>query len=130
MKTHEIRELTTEELQARGRDLKSQMMHLRIQKATGQMENKSAIGHLKKEVARILTILQERRLHSTVGLGDADPAAKLSDGLGRIAAALLHGPAPGGRTWGADRPGNRHARCRGREQRALSGFRRQGLPGC
>jgi large subunit ribosomal protein L29 len=62
MKTHEIRELTSEELQARGRDLKQQMMHLRIQKATGQMENKSAIGHLKKEVARILTILQERRL--------------------------------------------------------------------
>lgn len=62
MKTHEIRELTSEELQARGRELKQQMMHLRIQKATGQMENKSAIGHLKQEVARILTILQERRL--------------------------------------------------------------------
>ncbi len=62
MKTHEIRELTTEELQARSRELKEQSMHLRIQKATGQMENKAAIGHLKKEVARILTILQERRL--------------------------------------------------------------------
>ena len=62
MKTHEIRELTTEELQARCRQLKDQSMHLRIQKATGQMENKAAIGHLKKEVARILTILQERRL--------------------------------------------------------------------
>ncbi len=62
MKTHEIRELTVEELQSRSRELKSQMMHLRIQKATGQMENKSAIGHLKKEVARILTILQERHL--------------------------------------------------------------------
>ena len=62
MKTHEIRELTTEELQSRSRELKQQMMHLRIQKATGQMENKGAIGHLKKEVARILTIVQERRL--------------------------------------------------------------------
>jgi len=62
MKTHEIRESTTEELQSRGRDLKQQLLHLRIQKATGQMENKAAIGHLKKEVARILTILQERRL--------------------------------------------------------------------
>jgi large subunit ribosomal protein L29 len=59
MKTHEIRELTTEELQSRSRDLKQQMLHLRIQKATGQMENKSAIGHLKKEVARILTVVQE-----------------------------------------------------------------------
>ena len=62
MKTHEIRELTSEELQSRSRELKDQMMHLRIQKATGQMENKSAIGHLKKEVARILTTLQERHL--------------------------------------------------------------------
>ena len=62
MKTKEIRELTDEDLQSRTRDLKQQMMHLRIQKATGQLENKGAIGHLKTEVARILTILQERRL--------------------------------------------------------------------
>lgn len=77
MKTHEIRELTAEELQTRSRELKQQMMHLRIQKATGQMENKSAIGHLKKEVARILTILQERHLgiRQTAGSAAA-PAAK------------------------------------------------------
>ena len=73
MKTHEIRESTSDELQARGRELKQQMMHLRIQKATGQMENKSAIGHLKKEVARILTILQERRLG--IRQNSAGPAA-------------------------------------------------------
>ena len=78
MKTHEIRELTTEELQSRSRDLKQQMMHLRIQKATGQLENKGTIGHLKKEVARILTILQERRLgiRQTVANGAAAPAEK------------------------------------------------------
>ena len=76
MKTHEIRELTTEELQARSRDLKQQMLHLRIQKATGQMENKSAIGHLKKEVARILTILQERHLGIRQTAAAAAPAEK------------------------------------------------------
>ena len=78
MKNHEIRELTTEEMQSRSRDLKQQMMHLRIQKATGQMENKGAIGHLKKEVARILTILQERRLgiRQPAANGAAAPAEK------------------------------------------------------
>jgi large subunit ribosomal protein L29 len=77
MKTHEIRELTTEELQSRSRELKEQMLHLRIQKATGQMENKAAIGHLKKEVARILTILQERRLGiRQTAAGAAAPAEK------------------------------------------------------
>lgn len=85
MKTHEIREMTTEELQARGREIKQQMMHLRIQKATGQMENKGAIAVLKKEVARILTILRERSLgiRQTVAAGAASapkpvPAAKPS----------------------------------------------------
>jgi large subunit ribosomal protein L29 len=80
MKTHEIRELTVEELQSRSRELKSQMMHLRIQKATGQMENKSAIGHLKKEVARILTILQERHLgiRQIPANGASAPAEKKS----------------------------------------------------
>jgi large subunit ribosomal protein L29 len=77
MKTHEIRELTTEELQARSRELKDQSMHLRIQKATGQMENKAVLGHLKKEVARILTILRERKLgirQSAAGAPAAAPA--------------------------------------------------------
>ncbi len=78
MKTHEIRELTVEELQSRSRELKQQMMHLRIQKATGQMENKSAISHLKTEVARILTILQERHLgiRQTAANGATAPAEK------------------------------------------------------
>ena len=76
MKTHELRELTTEELQARGRDLKEQMLLLRIQKAVGQMENKAAIGHLKKEVARILTLVQERRLGIRQPSGAAAPAQK------------------------------------------------------
>ena len=79
MKTHEIRELTTEELQSRSRDHKQQMLHLRIQKATGQMENKAAIGHLKKEVARILTILQERHLGiRQTAAAAAAPAEKVS----------------------------------------------------
>ena len=79
MKTHEIRELTTEELQSRTRELKQQMMHLRIQKATGQMENKGAIGQLKKEVARILTILQERHLGIRQnGTAPSAPAPKQS----------------------------------------------------
>lgn len=62
MKIHELRELTVEELGKRGRELRQEMLTLRIQKATGQLENKLRHGQLRKEVARIETILTERRI--------------------------------------------------------------------
>lgn len=62
MKIYEIREHTTEELRGRSRELKQEILHLRIQKATGQLESKSAIRARRKENARILTVLHERAL--------------------------------------------------------------------
>src|SRR5438067_2026378 len=67
MKIDQFREQTTEELQARSRELKHEMLHLRIQKATGQLENKSGIRTLRKQNARIETILSERRHGASVG---------------------------------------------------------------
>ena len=61
MKIHELRELTVEELGKRGRDLRQEMLTLRLQKATGQLENPFRQRVLRKEVARIETILTERR---------------------------------------------------------------------
>jgi large subunit ribosomal protein L29 len=60
-KAKEIRELTNEELQQRLRDLKQEALNLRFQKSTGQLENTARLKLVRKETARVLTILSERR---------------------------------------------------------------------
>lgn len=67
MKTTKLRELSLDELRARGRELKQELLQLKIQKATGQLENKAILKTLRKENARIETILSERRLGLNVG---------------------------------------------------------------
>jgi large subunit ribosomal protein L29 len=66
MKIQELRELTSQELRSRGRDLKHEGLNLRIQKATGQLEDKLRTKELRRENARIETILTERRKGITV----------------------------------------------------------------
>jgi len=61
-KITEIRELTTEELTSRLRDLKQEALNLRLQQATGQLENTARRKHVRREVARVQSILSERRL--------------------------------------------------------------------
>ena len=58
----EIRELTTEELISRLRDLKQESLTLRLQQATGQLENTARRKLVRREVARVQTTLSERRL--------------------------------------------------------------------
>jgi large subunit ribosomal protein L29 len=60
----EIRELTTEELISRLRDLKQESLTLRLQQATGQLENTARRKLVRREVARVQTTLSERRLQS------------------------------------------------------------------
>jgi len=61
MKTNELRKLTTEELTKKVHENKEELFNLRMQKATGMIEKPSRIHELRKEVARINTILNERR---------------------------------------------------------------------
>ena len=61
MKTNELRKLTTEELNKKVTECKEELFNLRMQKATGMLEKPSRINELKKTVARINTILNERR---------------------------------------------------------------------
>ena len=61
MKVNEIRNLTTEEINAKIKETKEELFSLRMQKATGMIEKPSRINDLRKEVARIKTILNERR---------------------------------------------------------------------
>jgi large subunit ribosomal protein L29 len=61
MKTNELRELSVKELVGRKRELKDELFHLRIQQAGGQLEKPSQLRTLRKEVARVETILSERK---------------------------------------------------------------------
>ncbi|MDG0994067.1 MAG: 50S ribosomal protein L29 [Akkermansiaceae bacterium] len=60
-KITEIRELTTEELTSRLRDLKQEALNLRLQQATGQLENTARRRVVRRETARVQTVLSDRR---------------------------------------------------------------------
>jgi large subunit ribosomal protein L29 len=60
MKIKELREMTVEELGTKRRELKHEMLNLRIQQQSGQLENPARIYLLRKDVARIETIITER----------------------------------------------------------------------
>ena len=60
MKIQEIRELTPDELRARKRELREQVFHLRLQQASGQLEKPSELRSLRREVARIETVLTQK----------------------------------------------------------------------
>jgi large subunit ribosomal protein L29 len=60
MKIKQLREMTVEELGARRNELRQEMLNLRVQQQIGQLENPSRIMTLRREVARIETIITER----------------------------------------------------------------------
>ena len=61
MKTKEIRELTTEEIISKIAESKEEIFNLRMKQATGNLEKPSRIKELRKDVARMKTILAERK---------------------------------------------------------------------
>ena len=65
MKAKELRDLKSEELIVKLNDFKSELFSLRFQLATGQLENTARIKMFKKYIARVKTILAERKLNET-----------------------------------------------------------------
>ena len=61
MKVHEIRELNVDELNGKVKDLQDQVFRLRIQKAMGQLDAPHKVRTLRRELARIKTVLKEKR---------------------------------------------------------------------
>jgi large subunit ribosomal protein L29 len=59
--TNEFAELTVKELEARIRDLKEESFHLRLQQATGQLENSARIRLVRRDTARAMTYLNAHR---------------------------------------------------------------------
>ncbi len=64
MKASKVRELTTEELNERERELKTELFNLRFQHATGQLNNPQRIAECKKDIARVKTLLREREIQA------------------------------------------------------------------
>ena len=62
MKTNEIRKLSTEEINTKIAESKEELFNLRMKQATGSLENPSRIRELRKNVARLKTILREREI--------------------------------------------------------------------
>jgi large subunit ribosomal protein L29 len=64
-----LRALTIDELEAKLRESKEELFNLRFQAATGQLESHGRLAAVRKEIARIYTIMRERELG--IGIGGA-----------------------------------------------------------
>jgi large subunit ribosomal protein L29 len=62
MKANETRQMTTQELDNKLKDLKAELFNLRFQLATGQLDNPMRIKAVRKDVARVKTIIREREI--------------------------------------------------------------------
>jgi len=69
-KPADIRHKTDKELETRLGELRKEQFNLRFQRATGQLANTARVTHVRKEIARIMTVLGER------ARGVESPAAK------------------------------------------------------
>ena len=60
MKIKEIRDLSTQELATRKHELREESFHLRIQQQSGQLEKPSQLRAIRREIARLETVLQQK----------------------------------------------------------------------
>jgi large subunit ribosomal protein L29 len=62
MKTKELHELTTDELNVKLKELKEELFNLRFRHAIGQLENPASLKNCRKDIAKVMTILRQREL--------------------------------------------------------------------
>lgn len=65
MKPSELRALAVDELARKESDLRKELFNLRFQQATGEIENPMRIGAVRKDIARVLTIITEKSKSSS-----------------------------------------------------------------
>ena len=66
VKAAELRELSEQELITRLREAKAELFNLRVQNATGQLDNNRRLQTVRRDIARIYTIMRERELGLSV----------------------------------------------------------------
>jgi large subunit ribosomal protein L29 len=60
MKASEFRELSVDELEAKSRDLRGEAFNVKIKRSTGQLENTAKLKQLRRDIARVATVLREK----------------------------------------------------------------------
>jgi len=70
----ELREMVDEELFNRLAEAKQELFNLRFQLVTGQLDNYARVGQMKKEVARINTILRDREIAAAEAMEESSGA--------------------------------------------------------
>jgi large subunit ribosomal protein L29 len=61
MKAKELRELSDDELVAKSGELRGELFNLKVKHSTGQLEDTARLATLRRDVARVETVLRERR---------------------------------------------------------------------
>jgi large subunit ribosomal protein L29 len=62
MNARELKELTAEELLKKEKELKEEIFNLRFQHSTGQLDNTARLKQVKKDIARVETVLRQKAL--------------------------------------------------------------------
>ena len=78
LKAHELDEMNNTDLEARLREAKEELFNLRFQAATGQLESHGRLRTVKKDIARIYTVVRERELGIRTDPG-ADESAETAE---------------------------------------------------
>jgi large subunit ribosomal protein L29 len=74
IKAHELDELNDIDLESKLRESKEELFNLRFQSATGQLESHGRLRTVKKDIARIYTVVRERELGIRTAPGTNDEA--------------------------------------------------------
>jgi len=61
MKASELRELPMDDLVAKAREMRAELFNFRVKHATGQLENTARLSGLRRDVARVETVLRQKR---------------------------------------------------------------------
>ncbi|RHW27106.1 50S ribosomal protein L29 [Nocardioides immobilis] len=75
VKAHELDELNDIDLEAKLREAKEELFNLRFQAATGQLESHGRLRTVKKDIARIYTVVRERELGIRTAPGSEEESA-------------------------------------------------------
>jgi large subunit ribosomal protein L29 len=61
VKASELQTLSESELEQKGRELRDELFNAKIRRATEQLENTAMLGHIRKDIARVETLLTQKR---------------------------------------------------------------------
>ena len=61
MKASDFRDLSLDELEAKSQDLRSEAFNVKIKRSTGQLENTAKLKELRRDIARVETVMSEKR---------------------------------------------------------------------